>query len=82
MYGCQLRAIIAMHGERKERRVPKAVKEEERSNNFPVAGWLAGCIPSLSLFEMDGDNCHLWTHVTFVHATASPLYQSLLQRLR
>ena len=45
-----------MHGERKERRVPKAgsaaaaVKEEERSNNFPVAA-----LPSLplSLFEME-----------------------------
>ena len=69
---------LAMHGERKERRVPKAVKEEERSNNFPVAACRS---PSLSF--ADGDNCHLWTHVTFVHATASlSLSSSLLHGLR
>ena len=33
--------------------------------------WLLS--PSLSLGWSDGDNCHLWTHVTFVLATAASL---------
>ena len=44
--------------------------------------WLHSPSLSLSLGWSDGDNCHLWTHVTFVRATAEPRPSSVCLSIR